>query len=102
MGRRRFRNNSLFPSAPLFDAKEQRLWTKMSFSSPMLQVGPSAGSRMTVSNPYEHMLGVLRRYHRRGPEVHERLPHEMLMSGATVSGDFVDVGVGRPWIYSDK
>lgn len=55
-----------------------------------------------MTNPYEHMLGVLHRYHQRGPEVGERLANEMLMSGATVLRDFIDMDVGRPWVYSDK
>jgi SAM-dependent methyltransferase len=50
-------------------------------------------------NAYDHMMGLLRRYHTNGADA-ERLANEMLVSGYNVVKDFVERQVGAPWEWS--
>lgn len=49
-------------------------------------------------NPYDEMLGLLRRYHTRADG--GRLANEMLVVGHNVVTDFIRLKVGLPWIWS--
>lgn len=50
-------------------------------------------------NPYDEMLGLLRRYHTEANG--DRLAKEMLSLGYNVVTDFIRLKVGLPWVWSD-